>query len=937
MDDPDAALVERIADDQDRGRSLERAGQPAEALAHLLRATQLAAQVLERTAIRPETLVSVFDDAARLAYRQGRAGLALELLGVGAGFADRDDRPYLLFRAVPIACHVLDIGGAADLLVLGLWGDGSQDRTRLADRTAVEQALDTLSTMASRMHGRWAVARRSAAAGRLDEAADAAEALLDALAGEAMSGLSPIEVAIFCAELHLDRGDWAAARRLVSRYGGADRRWQIIDADVDLATGRLSAVATRLSVLADTDDVLGPAAQLRRVHALTFLNRFDDALAAIESLPASEASRLEALVTLRRVGDTDAFDLPPSPFEIIDRSIPQPTSSDGRRVAPPPLDLERHHERAARDWSRIANEIRLALAAGLHERAAQGLAALAAWGVDGELVAAKLALLRALAAWRRGDLDAGLHACQDANERFTRLDMPLHCWAVSRVEMLLRGEASDPRRGAPEGRVDGADADRELAAAIERLDTHDRVDFVLNKWSSVVDAIDRICRGLPQDASSTRNAAVADRVLDWLSPDDEEEHGAAAKRIDPVHDPYGRARHRPRPHEVVRARARRLRFAHHRALAPDVGLLAFVSLPDRLEIFCATRREVLRIVRPSSRSAIRHAVARAQVFRRTCLGERKPGALSHLTALLGIDECLTRLPPAIRTLFVIPDDILMHVPYGALPVDDTLLVERFAVALLPRPRWVGWRPPRALRSALTVTAADAGLNAGLPRLDVSPDQAVFDELSGRICRLDGDAARRSDVLAALRECSAVHFGCHGRFDPLRPDRAGLLLHDGALSAADIAALDPPLPALVSIGACWGADISVLPAGIHVGLPAAFLARGTRCVLANLWPVEDSASAEMCRSWLVESIAGRDPIAALAQAQRRIARTHPMMDWAGFTLHVSGVAPRGLRGLYLQLVEWRTGRAWPLPWKTNQWRAPMRSRRGRPPVEPDRST
>jgi CHAT domain-containing protein len=115
-------------------------------------------------------------------------------------------------------------------------------------------------------------------------------------------------------------------------------------------------------------------------------------------------------------------------------------------------------------------------------------------------------------------------------------------------------------------------------------------------------------------------------------------------------------------------------------------------------------------------------------------------------------------------------------------------------------------------------------------------------------------------------------------------------HDGRLEVHEIFGLALAAD-LVVLSACQtgvgSGALSDVPAGDDwVGLTRAFQHAGAARVVATLWPVEDWATAALMERFYAAYAAGRDPVRALAEAQRAAlaarATSSPFM-WAGFII------------------------------------------------------
>jgi CHAT domain-containing protein len=91
--------------------------------------------------------------------------------------------------------------------------------------------------------------------------------------------------------------------------------------------------------------------------------------------------------------------------------------------------------------------------------------------------------------------------------------------------------------------------------------------------------------------------------------------------------------------------------------------------------------------------------------------------------------------------------------------------------------------------------------------------------------------------------------------------------DGYLYAYEVMQLERTAP-LVVLSACETALGAKADGEGLVGLVRAFLAAGSRTVIASLWSVDDQATAALMRAFYEELRKGDAPDEALAAAQRR---------------------------------------------------------------------
>jgi hypothetical protein len=201
-----------------------------------------------------------------------------------------------------------------------------------------------------------------------------------------------------------------------------------------------------------------------------------------------------------------------------------------------------------------------------------------------------------------------------------------------------------------------------------------------------------------------------------------------------------------------------------------------------------------------------------------------------------------------------------------------------------RPEDTGAEPGRML--VVVVPEAPGG-----PMLPQATEEAeLLREVipAERLTVLEGSRATREAVLEALPEHRWVHFGCHGTPDYEDPSRAGLLLHDGLLTVADIerrryygdfAFLSACHTA--SGGARLPDEVITLAAGLHH--------TGFRHVLATLWSVDSDVALSVARTVIAGlTRTGHFETTAVAAVlrtavlERRAAEPDRPSRWALFT-------------------------------------------------------
>ena len=291
-----------------------------------------------------------------------------------------------------------------------------------------------------------------------------------------------------------------------------------------------------------------------------------------------------------------------------------------------------------------------------------------------------------------------------------------------------------------------------------------------------------------------------------------------------------------------------------------------------------------------------------------------------------------------QRLVFVADGALHLVPFAALtlPSSSRPVVERHEVVYLPSASVLAWRrrgadarlPKAATTGEKTLAIlADPIFDRRDPRiasgtssiadLDTTTRQAAVLELD-RLGRLPqtrheaeaiaalvpadqrlvatGSDARRARVVdGELSTYRILHFATHGFIHPHNPELSGLVLArldgdggrlDGFLGLHDVSNLELSAELVVLSGCRTALGKQIRGEGL-VGLTRGFMVAGVPRVVASLWQVRDTATAELMarfyRAMLVESLA---PAAALRAAQlslRQERRYRAPFFWAAFTL------------------------------------------------------
>ncbi len=338
-------------------------------------------------------------------------------------------------------------------------------------------------------------------------------------------------------------------------------------------------------------------------------------------------------------------------------------------------------------------------------------------------------------------------------------------------------------------------------------------------------------------------------------------------------------------------------------------------------------------------------IVRAGGIRFLDLGDRRPvldavaavhRALSHgeeppASSLEALSRVLLGsagpLPRGDAPLWIAPDGALHHLPFEILTAAGEPLVERAPVSYLPSASALAGigRPERKKEGIRLLGVGDPLLDlpkerAPTPRallverFGLAPLPAASRELAavGRLLGgkaevlTRGQATERAFRQAAAREPRVVHLATHTVIDE-RPGRGAAVLltpeagDDGLLSPEEIARVGNRSD-LTVLAACRTALGPGEDGQALASLTGAFLAAGSRGVVATLWDVNDATTAAFMEQFYWQLGRGLTPAEALRETKRRL-RADPRWRrpalWAGYVLigNPPAVAERRLPGIW----------------------------------------
>ncbi|HEX3085927.1 MAG TPA: CHAT domain-containing tetratricopeptide repeat protein [Pyrinomonadaceae bacterium] len=289
---------------------------------------------------------------------------------------------------------------------------------------------------------------------------------------------------------------------------------------------------------------------------------------------------------------------------------------------------------------------------------------------------------------------------------------------------------------------------------------------------------------------------------------------------------------------------------------------------------------------------------------------------------------------SIRDLIIVPDGALTYVPFETLLADAgalaknmeaPFLLERFAITYAPSASALA-----AIRTGGSASAARGLLAFGDPvyydseneperapdksanpisraymergldlrrlpytRTEVNDIAGLFPSADRKVF-LGADANEKNVKSERLDNFRYVHFATHGIVDEEKPARSGVILslkgnekEDGVLQVTEIMRLKLNAD-VVTLSACRTGMGRIIGGEGVLGLTRAFLYAGSRSVVASLWNVNDTATAELMKSFYANLRKGEPKDEALRQAKLTLLKgkqttwRHPYY-WAPFVL------------------------------------------------------
>jgi CHAT domain-containing protein/Tfp pilus assembly protein PilF len=268
-----------------------------------------------------------------------------------------------------------------------------------------------------------------------------------------------------------------------------------------------------------------------------------------------------------------------------------------------------------------------------------------------------------------------------------------------------------------------------------------------------------------------------------------------------------------------------------------------------------------------------------------------------------------------RPLLIAPHGRLDYLPFEILPWGQSALIERRTITYLPSSSALLLHPSRTSSPSLTFLGFGNPQMAGpsshfahpaelvIQRFDLGPLPGAAQELETAARQLEGhhrlrlgkEATEDNFLLDVAAGSRVLHLATHSVIDD-RPGRStGIVLsptasQDGLLTPEEIVRI--PLSADLTVLAACRTALGTENDGRALNtLTGAFLAAGSRAVVASLWDVGDAATQALMEQFYFQLGHGRPPAEALRAAKRRLLATEGWEQpalWSGFILVGDGI-------------------------------------------------
>ncbi len=253
----------------------------------------------------------------------------------------------------------------------------------------------------------------------------------------------------------------------------------------------------------------------------------------------------------------------------------------------------------------------------------------------------------------------------------------------------------------------------------------------------------------------------------------------------------------------------------------------------------------------------------------------------QLGKILHLNEIISLIPRNCQKLILIPHRYLHLLPFHALPIQESYLIDLF-------PKGVGYAPSCQILQQVQnrqrndfqsffafqtptkdLYEKDLGAVTAIKKQFVHSSVLNHNQATRAAIFSVEDNENHGIINENLLKANCVLFFCHGSFNPLSPLESSLQLADESLTLSDIINdLKLENCRLVTLFACETGLIDFRnTSDEYIGLPSGFLLAGSNNVVSSLWAVSGNASALLMVRFYEELQHENNIVVALNTAQR----------------------------------------------------------------------
>lgn len=322
-------------------------------------------------------------------------------------------------------------------------------------------------------------------------------------------------------------------------------------------------------------------------------------------------------------------------------------------------------------------------------------------------------------------------------------------------------------------------------------------------------------------------------------------------------------------------------------LPPDSTLVEYYNDGKHFRAFIVNCRDVVAFALPINAVEFSQLIDKLYFNIKCILGAAQPDAVRHHLTYIArrigqkLYDAIIRPLPIDREnsqrLIIVPYGVAHYLPFNWLHDGHEYLIEHHEIVMMPAAGLLTRPAPRRRPGGLVLAHSD---NGRLPHAQIEA-QRVHTLLSGQL-HLEEKTSR---ALLAQEPLQILHIAAHGKHRLDQPDFSFVQLADGELFTDDLLQHDLSYE-LVTLSACETGRAIVKEGEELIGLGRGVLCAGAGALVASLWRVEDTYTAELMQIFYQALQAGQSKAGALRTAQRQLLQADPALHpafWSAFQL------------------------------------------------------